>query len=86
MHPFFIAHGPSFKQKYISEPFNNVDIYPLLCYMLGVTPAQHDGDFDNIKHILVDNGNRPGGNGEHHGPSMALLTASKSSVGNCLQK
>jgi hypothetical protein len=58
MHPIFIAHGPVFKRGYLSEPFNNVDIYSLMCHILDVKPAPHDGSFDNIKHILEDGGVR----------------------------
>lgn len=37
MHPFFIALGPSFKQGYVSEPFENIHIYELMCHLLGVS-------------------------------------------------
>ncbi len=30
-----------------------VDIYALMCHLLGVSPAHHDGDFSNIEHILA---------------------------------
>ena len=56
MHPIFIAHGPAFKRGYLSEPFDIVDIYPLMCYILGVEPRLHDGNFDAIRHILADDG------------------------------
>ncbi len=54
MHPFFIARGPAFNKGQISEPFNNVDIYPLMCHILGIEPHKHDGAFQNVKHILVN--------------------------------
>lgn len=37
MHPFFIAHGPSFKQNYVSEPFSSVNVYELLCHLMEVS-------------------------------------------------
>ena len=37
MHPFFIAKGPVFKKDYVSEPFSNVNIYPLICHILKVS-------------------------------------------------
>ena len=52
MHPFFIAHGPVFKRGYISEPFNSVDVYPLICKILNIQPAPNNGSLDNIQHIL----------------------------------
>ena len=58
MRPIFVAHGPAFKRGYVSEPFDLVDIYSLMCYILEVEPRLHDGNFDAIRHILVDEGLR----------------------------
>ena len=52
MHATFRAVGPAFKQGYIARQFENVDIYPLLCHLMGIQPAPNDGNFDRIKHIL----------------------------------
>ena len=52
MSPFFIAYGPAFKKGYVSGPFDSVDIYPLMCYILGITPAPNNGSLDNVKHML----------------------------------
>ena len=52
MHPFFIAHGPVFKSGLVSEPFNSVDIYPLICEILHIRPAPNNGSLDNIQHIM----------------------------------
>ncbi len=54
MHPFFIAHGPMFKKGYQAPPFNNVDIYPLMCHMLEIEPYPNNGSLTNIMHILKD--------------------------------
>lgn len=49
MHPFFVASGPAFKTGgFISEPFDNVDIYPFMCLILGLTPAPNNGSLTNI--------------------------------------
>lgn len=53
MHPFFIARGPAFKKGYISEPFKNVDIYPLMCHILGIDPAPNNGSLTRVLDILV---------------------------------
>jgi ectonucleotide pyrophosphatase/phosphodiesterase family protein 5 len=55
MRPIFVATGPDFKKNYIANTFNNTDIYILMCTLLGLEPGQHDGSFDNIKDLLVDN-------------------------------
>ena len=38
MHPFFLAQGPAFKEGFVSEPFENVNIYSLLCHLQGIKP------------------------------------------------
>jgi len=52
MHPFFIAHGPDFKKGFLSKPFRNIDIYPLMCHLLGVSPRPNNGTLDNVKDLL----------------------------------
>lgn len=46
--------GPAFKKGYLSEQFDSVDIYPLMCHILGITPAQNNGSFDNVKDLLQE--------------------------------
>ncbi|MBO4467577.1 MAG: alkaline phosphatase family protein [Bacteroidales bacterium] len=55
----FRAVGPDFKVAYEApftkgdpSAFHNVDIYPLLCHLLGVKPAPVDGNLKRIKKIL----------------------------------
>lgn len=52
MHQYLIAYGPAFKTGYRSDPIYAVDLYTLMCHMLGIKPAKNDGDFDRISHIL----------------------------------
>lgn len=54
MHPFFIAHGPSFKINYISEPFSNIHIYSLICHILHLKPSPNNGSLSKIQHILKE--------------------------------
>jgi len=56
MHPFFIAYGPAFKKGYNATQFMNLDIYPLMCHILGVKPAPNNGSFDRVRSILKNNG------------------------------
>ncbi|KAL5013222.1 hypothetical protein ScPMuIL_007492 [Solemya velum] len=53
MYPFFIASGPAFKRGVVVEPFDMVDIYPLMCHVLGLTPAPNNGSLRNVKSFLV---------------------------------
>ena len=49
----FRAIGPDFKVGYEKpERFRNVCIYPLLCYLLGVTPSPNDGSLDEVRDML----------------------------------
>ncbi|XP_035686327.1 ectonucleotide pyrophosphatase/phosphodiesterase family member 5-like [Branchiostoma floridae] len=52
MNPLFVAHGPAFRTNLLSEPFNNVDIYPLMCHILGLHPHPNNGSLQNVQHIL----------------------------------
>ncbi len=44
MHGFFLAHGPSFRRGETLPAFENIHVYALLCAVLGIAPAEHDGD------------------------------------------
>lgn len=55
----FRAVGPDFKAGYEApftegekSAFRNIDLYPLLCKLLGVKPAPVDGKLERIQHIL----------------------------------
>ena len=53
MHALFIANGPAFKKGITVPPFENVNIYPLICKILNIDPNKNiDGNLENIIHIL----------------------------------
>lgn len=52
MQATFIAHGAAFKRGYVAEPFPNVDVYNIMCKILGLKPAKNDGEFDRVKGML----------------------------------
>ena len=55
MQSIFVADGPAFKSGYSREVFENIHIYPLLVYILGLEPyAGIDGDLDVVKDMLAD--------------------------------
>ncbi|KAL5009956.1 hypothetical protein ScPMuIL_012261 [Solemya velum] len=54
MHPFFIAAGPAFKSGVSIDTFNNVDLYPMMCYILDLEPAPNNGSLENVKQLLKD--------------------------------
>lgn len=53
MKPFFRAVGPAFHKDLVVGPFETVNIYPLMCHILGIQPEVNDGHLDATKHMLV---------------------------------
>ncbi|XP_034377805.1 bis(5'-adenosyl)-triphosphatase ENPP4 isoform X2 [Arvicanthis niloticus] len=54
MHPFLAAHGPAFRKGYRQSTINTVDIYPMMCHILGLKPHANNGTFSHTKCLLVD--------------------------------
>jgi hypothetical protein len=52
MRATFVAHGAAFKKGFVAEAFPNVDVYNLMCKILGLKAAKNDGDFDGVKGML----------------------------------
>ncbi len=52
MNAMFYAYGPAFKQGYQQPMFKNVDVYPLICKIMGLTPAPNDGEFQDVAGML----------------------------------
>jgi predicted AlkP superfamily pyrophosphatase or phosphodiesterase len=52
MRAIFVAAGPAFKPHRTLPGFPNVDVYPLLAYLLNVVPARNDGDIRVFKPVL----------------------------------
>lgn len=56
MHGIFIASGPAFKSSYRTGTLWNIDIYPLICEILGIIPTGPiDGKLERIEFILKEN-------------------------------
>ncbi len=52
MHAFFSANGSAFrKAKYINS-LDNVDIYNIICAVLGISPSPNDGNEKVVKKVL----------------------------------
>ena len=55
MHALFIAKGPSFVSGEIVPPFENINIYPLICHILNINPSKNiDGNLKNVLNILQE--------------------------------
>ena len=53
MHGIFVAAGSDFKKDFRTGTLWNIDVYPLLCTILKITPAKNiDGNLERIGFIL----------------------------------
>ncbi|KAM9782557.1 ectonucleotide pyrophosphatase/phosphodiesterase family member 7 [Neosynchiropus ocellatus] len=52
MKAIFRAFGPDFKQNYVSEPFDSIHIYPLMCRLLQIEAAPHNGSLATTEKML----------------------------------
>lgn len=52
MQATFIAHGEAFRKGFVAEPFENIQVYNLMCNILGLNPAPNDGDFMKVMNLL----------------------------------
>lgn len=53
MHPFLAAQGPDFRKGYRMKTANSVDLYPLMCNLLGIPEMPNNGSFSNIRCVLL---------------------------------
>ncbi len=49
----FVANGPAFRRGVVLPPFENIEVYNLLCAVLGLRPAPNDGDATLIRTALA---------------------------------
>ncbi|XP_034409963.1 ectonucleotide pyrophosphatase/phosphodiesterase family member 7 [Cyclopterus lumpus] len=68
MKTIFRAFGPDFKKNFLSEPFDSVHVYPLMCKVLQIDPAPHNGSLAVTEKLLL-----PGGGSQRSGLSVVLL-------------
>ncbi|XP_053743572.1 ectonucleotide pyrophosphatase/phosphodiesterase family member 7 isoform X1 [Synchiropus splendidus] len=52
MKAIFRAFGPDFKKNYVSEPFDSIHIYPLMCRLLRIEAAPHNGSLAATETML----------------------------------
>ena len=52
MHTIFYAEGPAFRNGYSSSSFSNVEVYGIIAHILGLDPAETDGNLDNVRDIF----------------------------------
>ncbi len=55
----FFAAGPDIVSGKTLAPFENVNLYPWMAHILGLTPAKNDGNLNILAGTLRDNGGEP---------------------------
>uniref|UniRef100_A0AAY4C4A5 SMB domain-containing protein n=1 Tax=Denticeps clupeoides TaxID=299321 RepID=A0AAY4C4A5_9TELE len=64
-HPFvhlqtvFMAYGPSLKHKSQVAPFENIEVYNLMCDLLNIDPAPNNGTHGSLNHLLKSPSHQP---------------------------
>ncbi|KAM8846649.1 ectonucleotide pyrophosphatase/phosphodiesterase family member 1 [Synchiropus picturatus] len=51
MQGIFIGYGPGFKKTSV-PPFESIELYNLMCDLLGITPAPNNGTHGSLNHLL----------------------------------
>lgn len=52
MHTIFYAEGPAFKENYKAASFTNVEVYGIVADLLGLNPADTDGDINHVSELF----------------------------------
>ena len=52
MQATFIAHDRIFNKNKIIEPFEIIEIYNIMCKILGLVAAKNDGDLRRVENML----------------------------------
>ncbi|XP_028327600.1 ectonucleotide pyrophosphatase/phosphodiesterase family member 7 [Gouania willdenowi] len=53
MKMIFRAFGPSFRRNLLFPPFDSIHTYPLMCKLLGIQPALHNGSLSVTQSMLL---------------------------------
>ncbi|KAM7367751.1 hypothetical protein PAMP_014029 [Pampus punctatissimus] len=52
MQAIFIGYGPGFKTQTVVPPFENIEVYNLMCDLLKIRPAPNNGTHGSLNHLL----------------------------------
>jgi len=52
MRTMFIGSGPAFAKERVVPPFESVHLYELVCAILGIEPAENDGNLAAVRGVL----------------------------------
>lgn len=75
MHAMFLSYGPKFLQQTEVEPFSNIELYNLMCDLLGVTPTDNNGTHGSLNHLLATPFFIPSFPNEESAPTHCQMTS-----------
>ncbi|XP_060077671.1 uncharacterized protein LOC132557191 [Ylistrum balloti] len=52
MQALFLAHGPGFKVNYTTKPFENIELYNMMSYLLDIRPSPNNGTTGSLDDML----------------------------------
>ncbi|XP_008048646.1 ectonucleotide pyrophosphatase/phosphodiesterase family member 6, partial [Carlito syrichta] len=52
MRGFFMAFGPDFKSDFRAAPIRSVDVYNVMCHVVGVAPLPNNGSWSRVECML----------------------------------
>ncbi|KAM3861040.1 ectonucleotide pyrophosphatase/phosphodiesterase family member 1 [Diretmus argenteus] len=52
MQTIFIGYGPGLKHRTVVPPFENIEVYNLMCDLLNIPPAPNNGTHGSLNHLL----------------------------------
>ncbi|XP_030317966.1 ectonucleotide pyrophosphatase/phosphodiesterase family member 7 [Calypte anna] len=81
MKTIFRAVGPAFKQGLVVEPFESINVYALLCELLGIIPEPHDGSLEVMKPMLRESAGTGRGHRERAPPGLLEIPAGTATSG-----
>uniref|UniRef100_A0A3Q2DVP1 Ectonucleotide pyrophosphatase/phosphodiesterase 2 n=1 Tax=Cyprinodon variegatus TaxID=28743 RepID=A0A3Q2DVP1_CYPVA len=73
MQTIFLGYGPNFKFKTKVPAFENIELYNVMCDLLGLKPAPNNGTHGSLNHLLRNPPFRPTVPGEVSRPSASNL-------------
>uniref|UniRef100_A0A8C3SWJ4 Autotaxin n=1 Tax=Chelydra serpentina TaxID=8475 RepID=A0A8C3SWJ4_CHESE len=59
MQTVFVGYGPTFKHKTKVPPFENIELYNVMCDLLGLKPVPNNGTHGSLNHLLRNNAYKP---------------------------
>lgn len=61
MRSIFFADGPKFRKQYLHQPFDNLDLFHLICLILDMKPTPINGTVENVRGLLIDSAQESNG-------------------------